>query len=75
MELIQVARSYEAMINGAGAAPGRRLFASMPRWTEVRTPSVGEVQPDGIDSNQAWPAAEFWQCYDKIGQSYRPGIS
>jgi hypothetical protein len=59
MELIQVARSYDAMINGAGAAPGGRLFASMPRWTEVRTPSVGEVQADG--SIKPYPGGDWHQ--------------
>jgi hypothetical protein len=57
MEIIQVARSHDAMINGAGAAPGGRLFTSTPRWTEVRPPGVCEVQPDG--SLKAYPGGDW----------------
>jgi hypothetical protein len=35
------------MMTNAAVSPAGRLFANFPRWTEVPTPSVGEVTPEG----------------------------
>lgn len=47
MELIRVAASGEAMLNGAAVSPGGRVFSSFPRWTPVPSPSVAEATPEG----------------------------
>ena len=47
MELSVVARSPEAMLNGAAVSPEGRVFSSFPRWTDKITPGVAEAQPDG----------------------------
>ena len=46
-DLIRVAASPEAMINGVAVSPGGRVFSSFPRWTETPTPGVAEAMPDG----------------------------
>ncbi len=46
-ELIRVAASPAAMINGVAVSPGARLFSSFPRWIDTATPSVAEAMPDG----------------------------
>jgi hypothetical protein len=47
VELIAVARSQEAMLNGVAVSPQGRVFSSFPRWTEKLTPGVAEAMPDG----------------------------
>jgi len=47
MELIQVAHSPEAMVNGVAVSPAGRIFSSFPRWTDKPTPCVAEVMQDG----------------------------
>ena len=47
MELIRVAASPQAMLNGAAVSPRGRVFSSFPRWTSVPSPSVAEAMPDG----------------------------
>jgi sugar lactone lactonase YvrE len=46
-ELIRVAASPEAMINGVAVSPGGRVFSSFPRWTDNPTPGVAEAMADG----------------------------
>ena len=43
MELIRVAASEQAMLNGAAVSPMGRVFSSFPRWTPVPSPSVAEA--------------------------------
>jgi hypothetical protein len=61
MELIRVAASAQAMLNGAAVSPGGRVFSSFPRWTPAPSPSVAEAMPDG--SFRAFPGNEWndWQ--------------
>jgi len=35
------------MLNGVAVSPRGRVFASFPRWTSLRAPSVMEAMPDG----------------------------
>lgn len=43
MELIRVAASPRAMLNGAAVSPSGRVFSSFPRWTPEPSPSVAEA--------------------------------
>lgn len=47
MELIRVAASPQAMLNGAAVSPKGRVFSSFPRWTPIPSPSVAEATPEG----------------------------
>lgn len=47
MNLIRVAASPQAMLNGVAVSPKGRVFSSFPRWTPVPSPSVAEATPDG----------------------------
>ena len=47
MELIRVAASPRAMLNGAAVSPAGRVFSSFPRWTPEPSPSVAEAR-DGV---------------------------
>ncbi len=47
MELIRVAASPQAMLNGAAVSPKGRVFSSFPRWTPLPSPSVAEATPEG----------------------------
>jgi hypothetical protein len=47
MELIRVAASEQAMLNGATVSPKGRVFSSSPRWTPIPSPSVAEATPGG----------------------------
>jgi hypothetical protein len=46
-ELVKVAASTEAMLNGVAVSADGRIFCSFPRWTGTATPGVGEVTPAG----------------------------
>ncbi|HUZ75831.1 MAG TPA: L-dopachrome tautomerase-related protein [Stellaceae bacterium] len=46
-ELVRVAASPEAMINGVAVSPQGRVFASFPRWADGPTPCVAEAMADG----------------------------
>src|SRR4051812_41596880 len=47
MELIRVAASPAAMLNGVAVSPSGRVFSSFPRWTSAPSPSVAEGMADG----------------------------
>jgi hypothetical protein len=61
LELIRVAASPEAMLNGAAVSPSGRVFSSFPRWTPAPSPSVAEAMPDG--TFKPFPGDEWnaWQ--------------
>jgi sugar lactone lactonase YvrE len=46
-DLIRVAASQDAMLNGVAVSPEGRVFSSFPRWAPGATPSLAEVMPDG----------------------------
>lgn len=46
-ELIRVAASERAIVNGVAISPTGRVFSSFPRWMHAPTPSLGEAMPDG----------------------------
>ncbi|HEY3916462.1 MAG TPA: L-dopachrome tautomerase-related protein [Stellaceae bacterium] len=46
-ELIRVAASERAIVNGVAVSPQGRVFSSFPRWMHAPTPSLGEAMPDG----------------------------
>jgi hypothetical protein len=59
VELIRVAASPQAMLNGVAVSPGGRVFSSFPRWTPVPSPSVAEAingsfRPFPGDAWNAW---------------------
>ncbi len=47
MQLVRVAASHDAMINGVAVAPNGRIFASFPHWTDGQAPGVAELLADG----------------------------
>src|SRR6185295_7435295 len=61
MELIRVAASPQAMLNGAAVSPAGRVFSSFPRWTPVPSPSVAEAMADG--SFRPFPGNE-WNAWE-----------
>ena len=46
-ELIRVAASERAILNGVAVSPQGRVFSSFPRWMHAPTPSLGEAMTDG----------------------------
>src|SRR6266480_2503384 len=66
--LVRVAASPEFMLNGVGASPRGRVFASFPRWTSLAAPSVMEAMPDG--SFQTYPGRSIAhrECDSQDGQ-------
>src|ERR1700722_5943473 len=46
-ELVSVAASPHALLNGVAVSPRGRVFSSFPRWTDGPTPSVCEATPAG----------------------------
>lgn len=46
-ELIRVAASEGAIVNGVAVSPEGRVFSSFPCWMHAPTPSLGEAMPDG----------------------------
>lgn len=46
-ELIRVAASEHAILNGVAVSPEGRIFSSFPRWMDAPTPSLAEAMPDG----------------------------
>lgn len=46
-ELIRVAASERAILNGVAVSPQGRVFASFPRWMDAPTPSLAEALPNG----------------------------
>ena len=57
IELIQVATSPNAILNGVAVSPQGRVFSSFPRWMHAPTPSLGEAMPDG--SYRTFPGNEW----------------
>jgi Major royal jelly protein len=64
-ELIRVAASEHAILNGVAVSPAGRIFSSFPRWMEAPTPSLAEALPDG--SFKTFPG-DHWN-------EWRPGLS
>lgn len=64
MEIVQVATSPEAMLNGVAVSPSGRVFSSFPRWTDKPTPGVAEAMPDG--SFRPFPGGDW--------NEWRPGL-
>jgi hypothetical protein len=46
-ELVRVAASESAILNGVAISPRGRIFSSFPRWMDAPTPSLAEALPDG----------------------------
>jgi sugar lactone lactonase YvrE len=46
-ELVRVAASPRALLNGVAVSPKGRVFSSFPRWIDGPTPSVCEATPEG----------------------------
>lgn len=47
VDLVRVAASEHAILNGVAVSPQGRIFSSFPRWMEAPTPSLAEAMPDG----------------------------
>jgi len=47
IDLVRVAASEHAILNGVAVSPQGRVFSSFPRWMEAPTPSLAEAMPDG----------------------------
>jgi hypothetical protein len=60
-ELIRVAASEHAILNGVAVSPEGRIFSSFPRWMDAPTPSLAEAMPDG--SFQAFPGDRWNDWY------------
>lgn len=64
-ELIRVAASERAILNGVAVSPQGRVFSSFPRWMDAPTPSLAEAMPDG--GFKTFPG-DRWN-------EWRPGLS
>ena len=64
-ELIRVAASQHAILNGVAVSPGGRVFSSFPRWGDGPCPSLAEAMPDG--SFKTFPG-DAWN-------EWRPGLA
>jgi len=64
-ELIRVAASEHAILNGVAVSPTGRVFSSFPRWADAPTPSLAEAMPDG--SFKTFPG-DHWN-------EWRPGLA
>lgn len=64
-ELIRVAASERAILNGVAISPQGRIFSSFPRWMDAPTPSLAEAMPDG--SFKTFPG-NHWN-------EWRPGLA
>ncbi len=64
-ELIRVAASERAILNGVAVSPEGRVFSSFPRWSDAPSPSVAEAMPDG--GFKTFPGNEW--------NDWRPGRS
>ncbi len=56
-ELIRVAASESAILNGVAVSPQGRIFSSFPRWMNAPTPCLAEAMPDG--SFKTFPGNEW----------------
>ena len=65
IELVRVAASERAILNGVAVSPQGRVFSSFPRWLDASTPSLAEAMPDG--SFKTFPG-DRWN-------DWRPGLS
>ncbi|HEV8015128.1 MAG TPA: L-dopachrome tautomerase-related protein [Stellaceae bacterium] len=57
LQLIRVAASPHAILNGVAVSPEGRVFSSFPRWMHAPTPSLAEALPDG--SFRTFPGDEW----------------
>lgn len=46
-QLMRVAASPHAILNGVAVSPEGRIFSSFPRWMDAPTSSLAEAMPDG----------------------------